>query len=102
MAQTLMAHLPGLARSIIMVPTGHFMHNPPWMAGTNLDYGRTTFMVPSLFELLKFYCILTSVVSDEPVQPPFKLRNSKCFGQWPSVQATIKGSDQTAHMRRLV
>ena len=50
----------------------------------------------------KFYCILTSVVSDEPVQPPFKLRNSKCFGQWPSVQATIKGSDQTAHMRRLV
>ena len=23
--------------------------------------------------------ILTSVDSDEPVQPPFKLRNSKCF-----------------------
>ena len=45
--------------------------------------------------------ILTSVDSDEPVQPPVKLRNSK----WCSVssltviefQATSKGSDQTAH-----
>ena len=36
MAQTLMAHLPGLARTIIMVPTGHLMHNPPWLAGTTL------------------------------------------------------------------
>ena len=29
MAGTLMAHSPGLARTIITVPTGHFMHNPP-------------------------------------------------------------------------
>ena len=37
--------------------------------------------------------MLTLIDSDEPVQPPFKLRNSK----WQS-----KGSDQTARMRRLV
>ena len=37
MAQTLMAHSPGLARTIIMVPTGHFMQNQPGMAGTTLD-----------------------------------------------------------------
>ena len=36
MAQTLMAHSPELARTIIMVHTGHFKHNPPWMAGTTL------------------------------------------------------------------
>ena len=52
--------------------------------------------------------ILTSEDSNEPVQPPFKLRNSK----WYSVssltvieysrQATSKGSDQTAPMRRLI
>ena len=36
MAQTLMAHSPGLARTIIMFPTGHFVHNPPWMARTSL------------------------------------------------------------------
>ena len=34
MARTLMVHLPGLARTIIMVPVGHFMQNLPWMAGT--------------------------------------------------------------------
>ena len=28
MAQTLEAHSPGLARTIIMVPKGHFMHKP--------------------------------------------------------------------------
>ena len=32
MAQTLMAHSPWLARTIIMAPTGHFMHDPPWVA----------------------------------------------------------------------
>ena len=36
MAQTLMAHSPWLARNIILVHTGQFMHNPPWMAGTTL------------------------------------------------------------------
>ena len=36
MARTLMAHSPGLAKTIITVPTGHFMHNPPWMARTTL------------------------------------------------------------------
>ena len=38
MARTLMAHSPGLARTINMVPTGHFRHNPPWMAGTTPGY----------------------------------------------------------------
>ena len=50
--------------------------------------------------------ILTSVDSYEPVQPPFKLRNSK----WCSVSSftvidyssNFKGSDQTARMRRLI
>ena len=49
---------------------------------------------------------LTSVDSDEPLQPPFKLRNSK----WCSVSSlTIIeyssdyiGSDQTARMRMLI
>ena len=59
--------------------------------------------------------------STEPVQPPFKLRNYKwcsvssltivkAQATWCSVssltivkaQATSKGSDQTAHMRRLI
>ena len=44
MAHSLIAHSPGLARTIIMVPTGHFMHNPPWMAGFSL--ARTIFHGP--------------------------------------------------------
>ena len=53
------------------------------------------------------YGILTSVHSDDPVQPPLKLRNSKsCLVSSLTVvaqaQATSKGSDQTARMRRLV
>ena len=36
MAQTLKAYSLGLARTITMVPTGNFMHNLPWMAGTTL------------------------------------------------------------------
>ena len=36
MAQTLTLHLPGLASIVVMVPTGNFMHNLPWMAGTTL------------------------------------------------------------------
>ena len=36
MARTLMAHSLWLARTITVVPTGHFRHNPPWMAGTTL------------------------------------------------------------------
>ena len=43
---------------------------------------------------------LTSVDSDEPVQPPFKLRNSKWCSVSSSIfieySATSKGSDQTA------
>ena len=43
--------------------------------------------------------IWTSVDSDEPVQPPFELKNSKwCF----VIQATSKGLDPTARMRRLI
>ena len=44
MARTLMAYSPGLARTMIMVPTGHFKHNPPWMAG--LPLARTNFHGP--------------------------------------------------------
>ena len=36
MARTLMAHSPGLARTIIMVPTCYFRLNPPGMGGTTL------------------------------------------------------------------
>ena len=42
-AQTLMAHSPGLARNIVMIPTGRFMDswNYPWL--------ELFFLVPSLF-----------------------------------------------------
>ena len=45
--------------------------------------------------------------SDEPVQPPFKLRNSKLYLVSSSkfiidIQANSKISDQNAHMRRLI
>ena len=56
MARTLMAHSPGLTRTIIMVHSGHLKHNPPWIDGT------TIFMVPSLFEPLKFYCISSHIM----------------------------------------
>ena len=51
--------------------------------------------------------ILTSVDSDQPVQPPFKLRNFKWVWsvvkqQSMNIQATSRGSDQTARMRRLI
>ena len=46
MTRTLMAHSPGLARTIfmiprmyttsVMMPTGHYMHYPPWMAGATV------------------------------------------------------------------
>ena len=36
MARTLMAHSPWLARTIITVPSGHLMHAPSCMAGTDL------------------------------------------------------------------
>ena len=35
-ARTLIARSPWLARTIIMVPKGHFMHNLSWKAGTTL------------------------------------------------------------------
>ena len=60
MAQTLMAHSPGLARTMIMVHTDHFKHNPPWMAGTRDPLLELFSMVPSRFQPLKFYCIQTS------------------------------------------
>ena len=43
-ARTLIAHSPGLARNIIMVPTVHFSHNPPCMGGTSK--ARTNFYGP--------------------------------------------------------
>ena len=50
--------------------------------------------------------ILTQIDWDEPVQPPFKLRNSKWYSvsslTLKNIQATSKGSDQTARMRRLI
>ena len=52
-AQTLMAHSPGLARNIVMIPTGHFMDswNYPWL--------RTIFPCPKPFlaiETLLYIC----------------------------------------------
>ena len=44
---------------------------------------------------------LTCVDSDEPVQPPVKLRYSKCCWSVAKLQATSKCSDQTARIRRL-
>ena len=50
--------------------------------------------------------ILTSVDSDEPVQPPFKLRNSndvQSVAKQPlNIQATSKAPDQIARMHRLI
>ena len=46
MAQTLMAHSPGLARTIIMVRTGHFRHSPSRIGGTTLPLSRTNFHGP--------------------------------------------------------
>ena len=51
--------------------------------------------------------ISNNVDSEEHVQPPFKLRNSKCclvsnLTVIEYSQMTGKGSDQTAHMRRMV
>ena len=46
--------------------------------------------------------ILTSVDSNEPVQPPCKLRNSKLCSVSSLIQATSTGSNQTALERRLV
>ena len=33
-----MAHLTGVAKTTIRVPTGHFKHNPPLLAGTSRGY----------------------------------------------------------------
>ena len=38
MVRTLMAHTPGLARTIIMVPTGHVMHNSPSYTAENVHW----------------------------------------------------------------
>ena len=46
--------------------------------------------------------ILTSVDSDKPVQPPFKLKFESVAQQFYNIQATSKGSDQTACMHRLI
>ena len=58
MARTLMAHLPRLARTDIMVPTGLFMHIPPWMAGTTL--ARTIFHIPKPVRAIEVLLYLTS------------------------------------------
>ena len=49
----------------------------------------------------------SSVDSDEPVQPPFKLRNSKRYSVSSLIvieyfQASSKDSDQSARMRSLI
>ena len=36
MVYTLMAHSPGLTRTVIMGPIGHSMHNPTLMAETTI------------------------------------------------------------------
>ena len=44
MARSLMGHSPGLARTVFMVSTGHFMANPPgWL---ELSLARTFFHGP--------------------------------------------------------
>ena len=55
MAQTLMAHSPGLARTIIMVPTGHFLHNHPWMART-IIHGPKPVRAMKVLLYLVIYC----------------------------------------------
>ena len=82
--------LPPHPKSTYMKHLGYKMRTPQWAA--KCDFQQCG--------------ILTSVHSDEPVKPLFKLRNFK----WCSVNsltpikyiATSKGSDQTARMRRLV
>ena len=51
-----MAHSPWLARTIIMVPTGHFMHNPPSMAGTTLPLTSTNFYGPKPVRAIVLLC----------------------------------------------
>ena len=50
--------------------------------------------------------ILTSVDSDEPVKPPFKLKTpndvQSVAKQSYNIEATSKGSDPTLHMHRLI
>ena len=74
----------------------------------NVD-SETVTIVMFGFELRRDFqqCgILTSVDSDEHVQPPFKLRTSKrCSVSSLTLieySSNEQGSDQTAHMRRLV
>ena len=57
MARTLMAHSPCLARTITIVPTGHFMHIKYTLDGWNYPSLELFLVVPSLFEPLKYYCI---------------------------------------------
>ena len=45
MAQTLMAHSSGLARTIIRIPAVNFMHDPPWN-WLELPLARTIFHGP--------------------------------------------------------
>ena len=51
MAQTLMAHSPGLARTITMVPTGHLRQNLLRIGGTTL--ARTIFHGPKPVRAIK-------------------------------------------------
>ena len=60
MARTLMAHSPRLARTTIMVPTGHLMHNPPclWL---ELPLARTIFHGPKHVRAMEvLLCIIHS------------------------------------------
>ena len=56
--------LPWLARTIVMVPTCHFMHNQPWIAGVELVLDRTILHSPKpgrAIEVL-LYCFNIFVV----------------------------------------
>ena len=55
MARSMKAHSPGLARTIIMVPTGHFMHNPPCIAGTSLGQNYFSWSKPVRAILVLLY-----------------------------------------------
>ena len=60
MAQTLMAHQPGLARTIIMVYRSFYAYST--LDGWNNSLLELFFMVQSLFEPLKFYFGLSNIL----------------------------------------
>ena len=61
-ARTLMARSPCLDRTLFLVPRGYFIWKVT-LDGQNYPWLELIFMVPSLFEPMKFYCIYLSFLS---------------------------------------